>query len=162
MNLRGHPLAKRYFLRLGIFFSLVVLLAAGCGGSKVVKPSEDSIKATEAVKAMEAMQASYEARDMAGVLKPVSQEFKGGYSELETSLRKDIEEYPKISLETNVDRVELEGDMVKVVFHWFGKWTGKDGKDHEGRGNSIFVFKAAGSAMSLDSIIGDSPFGVVR
>ena len=31
------------------------------------------------------------ARDMAGVLKPVSQDFKGGYAELETSLRKDIE-----------------------------------------------------------------------
>ena len=162
MKLRGRPLSSRYFLRLGILFSLVALLAAGCGGSKAVKPSEDSIKATEAVKALNAMQASYEARDMAGVLKPVSQDFKGGYSEMETSLRKDMDEFPKVSIETTVERVEIEGDLVKVVFHWFGKWTGKDGKEHEGRGNSIFAFKAAGPAMSLDSVIGDSPFGVIR
>lgn len=155
-------MASRYFLRLGILFSLVVLLAAGCGGNKAVKPSEDSIKATEALKALNAMQASYEARDMAGVLKPVSQDFKGGYSELETSLRKDMEEFPKVSLETDIERVELEGDLVKVVFHWFGKWTGKDGQEHEGRGNSIFAFKAAGTVLSLDSVTGDSPFGVVR
>lgn len=155
-------MARSNFFRLGIFFSLVVLLAAGCGGGKAVKPSEDSIKATEAVKAFNAMQASYEARDMAGVLKPVSQDFKGGYSELDTSLRKDFDEFSKVSLETAVERVELEGDLVKVVFHWFGKWTGKDGREHEGRGNGIFVFKPAGSGMSLDSIIGDSPFGIVR
>ena len=61
-----------------------------------------------------------------------------------------------------IERVELEGDMVKVVFHWFGKWSNKDGQEHEGRGNSVFIFSAAGSAMSLDNIIGDSPFGVVR
>jgi hypothetical protein len=155
-------LARRYFLRLGIFFSLVVILASGCGGKKVVKPSDESVKAAEALKVLNAMQASYEARDMAGVLKPLSQDFMGGYSEFQASVRKDIETYPKVSLDTTVERVELEGDLVKVVFHWFGKWTNKDGQAHEGRGNSIFVFNAAGSAMSLDNIIGDSPFGVVR
>ena len=155
-------MSRRYFLRLGILFSVVVLLAAGCGGKQVVKPSEDSIKATEAVKALNSMQASYEARDMAGVLKTVSPDFKGGYAELETSLRKDMETFPKVSLVTDVERVELEGDLVKVVFHWFGHWTGKDGQEHEGRGNSIFVFKPSGSGMSLDSITGDSPFGVIR
>ena len=154
-------MARRYFLRLGIICSLFFLLA-GCGGSKVVKPSEDSVKAAEAIKVFDAMKASYEARDMAGVLKPLSQDFKGGYSEFQTSVRKDIETYPKVSLDTTVERVELEGDMVKLVFHWFGKWSGKDGQEHEGRGNSVFVFRAAGSAMSLDNIIGDSPFGVVR
>lgn len=155
-------MARRYFLRLGIFFSLVVLLAAGCGGNKAVKPSEDSVKATEALKVFHAMQASYEVRDMTGVLKPLSPDFKGGYSEFETSVRKDIEAYPKVSVDSTVERVELEGDMVKVVFHWFGKWSDQDGQEHEGRGNSVFVFRAAGSAMSLDNIIGDSPFGVVR
>jgi len=155
-------LARRYFFRLGILFSLVVLLAAGCGGNKDVKPSEDSIKASGAVKTLNAMQASYDARDMAGVLKLVSQDYKGGYSELETSLRKDIEEFPQVSLNTTIERVELEGDQVKVVFHWFGKWSGKNGQGHEARGNSIFVFKATGSTMSLDSVIGDSPFGVIR
>jgi hypothetical protein len=154
-------LARRYFLRLGIICSLVFLLA-GCGGGKVVKPSEDSVKAADALKVFNSMRASYEARDMAGVLKHLSQEFKGGYSEFQTSVRKDIETYPKVSLDATVERVELEGDMVKVVFHWFGKWSNKNGQEHEGRGNSVFVFSAAGSAMSLDNIIGDSPFGVVR
>ena len=155
-------MAKRYFLRLGILFSLVVFLAAGCGGSKAIKPSDDSVNATAAVNALNSIQASYEARDMAGVLKHVSQDFKGSYSELETSLRKDMETFPNVSLETTVERVELEGDLEKVVFNWFGNWTDKDGTKHEGRGNCVFVFKGTGSAISLDSVIGDSPFGIVR
>ena len=153
-----------YKIRHYIFALLAAfaLLLAGCGGKEAVKPSQESLQSKKALETMSAMEKSYISRDMAGVMAPVAQDLKSGYSEFQTSVRKDIESYSKVELDMGVDRVEITGDLVKVVFHWFGRWSDKDGLGHEGRGNTVFVFKDTGSSMPLQEIVGDSPFGVAR
>ena len=141
-----------------------ILLAAlsACAKKQVVKPSEESINAKHAVKDVGEMQAAYEAKDIKGVLSHVSQDYARGYAELDTSLRKDFDAYDNISIDLRTDRVEIEGDKVKVVSHWFGKWRDKLGKDHQARGNADFVFRETGASFQLVDVVGDSPMGISR
>jgi len=141
---------------------LISVAFAGCGAKEVVKPSDEAVQTTKALGALDRMRAAYAARDMAGVLLGISPDLKEGYSEFQTSLRRDIENYPKVELTVVVDRVEIEDKLVKPVFHWNGKWTDKSGVVHEGRGNCVFGFKDSGQTVAVETLIGDSPFGVVR
>ena len=140
----------------------MLFASSACGKKEEVKPSAESVKATLALAALSGMEKAYVARDMAGTIKPVSQELKSGYSEFQTSLRKDIETYDSVEINIEIDRVEIRDDKIKTVFHWNGTWHEKDGAGHEGRGNSVFVFVDKSGQMAIDEIIGDSPFGVVR
>jgi hypothetical protein len=148
-----------------VFFTLIALLiflSAGCSKKEVVKPSEESVRADRALAALSEMEKAYEARDLAGVIKPVAQDYKKGYSELQTSLRKDIETYSKADVSIDIDRVEEAGDDTRVVFHWYGRWWDKAGAEHEGRGNTVFIFKETASGPELFDVTGDSPFGIIR
>ena len=139
----------------------VLILAVGCGKKEEVKPTKESLSAQAAVGAFKEMERAYVAREMKGVMQHVSKDFAGGYGEFESRVRKDLELYGKVSLETHIERVEESDDQVRVVFNWFGKWWDAKDVPHEGRGNSVFVFKDAPD-VPLANIIGDSPFGVVR
>ena len=141
--------------------ALLAGLGAGCSKKEMRKPSDESVRATKALGALQEMDRAYAARDMAGVLKHVSPALAGGYSEFESSIRKDMESYPRVSLDMSVERVEDAGDEVSVVFHWFGRWYDASGREVEGRGNTVFVFRASGE-MTLVRIVGDTPYGVVR
>lgn len=153
--------SKRFFRFL--LLSLVLLAAlSACAKKQIVKPSEDSIKAKNAIKDVGEMRDAYEARDIKGVLSHVSQDYAKGYAELDTSLRKDFDAYDNISIDLRTDRVEIDGDKVKVVSHWFGKWRDKLGKDHQARGNADFVFRDTGASFQLVDVVGDSPFGISR
>jgi hypothetical protein len=142
--------------------AFLVFVFIGCSKKEIVKPSEESVRADRTLGVFSDMEKAYEARDLKGVIKPVSQDFKKGYSELETSIRKDIETYGKVDVTVQVDRVEESGDDTRVVFHWYGKWWDKAGAAHEGRGNAVFVFKETPAGPELADVTGDSPFGVIR
>ncbi len=144
-----------------MFIVSLILALAGCSEKVVVKPSDESIRASKALGVLQDMERAYKARDLKGVIGPVSPDLKSGLAEFETGVRKDIETYVKVRLDLNVERVEESGDLTRVAFSWYGKWEDKDGKELEGRGNSVFVFKDGGQ-MKLVEFIGDSPFGVVR
>ena len=149
-------------IKILIVMAFIAAALAGCGKKQVVKPSEEAVKARRAVETLREMEGSYKARDMAGVLKSVSQDYKPGYAEYQTGLRKDIELYGDVSLDIAVDRVEESGAEVRVVVHWHGSWRDRSGNSHEGRGNSVFIFTQAGDGMALADVAGDMPFGVVR
>lgn len=152
------------FNRNGVLLLVVFLIAfaaVGCGKKAVIKPSEESMKATRALDTLQEMERAYKARDMAAVLADVSPDFKGGYSEFETRMRKDSETFGRVDLDLDVERVEETGNEVHVAFHWYGKWYDKAGKVVEGRGNTMFIFVDTGK-MRLTAIVGDPPFGVVR
>lgn len=145
-----------------LVLSMVTLVfASGCGKDEVIPPSAESVKAERAVEALKKMEAAYKARDMKSVLEPVSPDFKGGLSALESSVRKDMDMFPKVVLDITIDRVVESGNDVSVAFHWNGRWSDKDGRVNEGRGNSVFTFTDMGE-MRLASVTGDNPFAVVR
>ncbi len=139
----------------------VLILGFGCGKKEEVKPTKEAVSAQAAEGAFHEMEKAYIARDMNGVMQRVSKDVEGGYGEFESRVRKDLELYGKVVLETHIERIEESDDQVKVVFNWYGKWWDAKEAVHEGRGNSVFVFKDA-PGMPLVSIVGDSPFGVVR
>ncbi len=152
---------KRFSRFLLLSFILLAALSA-CAKKQVIKPSEDSIKAKNAIKDVGEMKDAYEAKDIKGVLSHVSQDYARGYAELDTSLRKDFDAYDNIGIDLRTDRVEIEGDKVKVVTHWFGTWRDKTGKDHKARGNADFLFRDTGASFLLVDVVGDSPFGISR
>jgi len=155
-------LRKGRVLWLAAVVIAVSLAVFGCGKKQVVKPSDEAVAASRAVGAFMGMEKAYKQRDAAGVTGPVSPNFKPGYSEFLSGIRKDMEAFSKVDLEVETERVEIEGDDVKVVFHWRGFWTDKSGRKNEGRGNAVFVFRETGGQMSLYDVLGDSPFGVAR
>jgi hypothetical protein len=145
-----------------LLFALLILSVAGCSEKVAVKPSDEAVKAQRAVAALQEMERAYKARELKTVTGLVSPDLKGGYSEFETRVRKDLDAFAGVRLDINVERVEESGDLAKVAFSWYGVWTDPAGKEAEGRGNTVFVFKDAEGRMSLVEYIGDSPFGVVR
>ncbi len=150
------------YARFFIIFSSVVLLVSACAKKQIIKPSEESLKATRALSAFAKMEAAYKARNLDGTLDGVSHDFKKSYADFESVLRKDMDIYPEVSLDINTDRVVETGNRVEVVFHWFGTWTDKGGGSHEARGNCTYIFQDTGSSMVLIDYTGDSPFGVAR
>lgn len=153
-------LLKRNVLLVALsLFALVI--ASGCGKDEVVPPSAELVRANRALDVLDGMEKAYKARDMKGVMGPVSPDFRGGAAGFETGVRKDMETYPSVSLNVNVDRVVESGNDVAVAFHWYGRWTDRSGKVTEGRGNTVFTFTDTGE-MRLASVTGDNPFAVVR
>lgn len=153
---------RSYGKILALAVSLFALIpASGCGKDEVIPPSAEAVKAERALDALAKMEAAYKARDINGVLQPVSQDFAGGLGALEASVRKDMETFVRVSLETHVDRVVESGNDVSVMMHWNGKWWDKSGREVEGRGNAVFRFTDTGE-MRLFSVTGDNPFAVVR
>ncbi len=150
------------YARIFIIFSSVVLLVSACAKKQVIKPSEESTKATRALSAFAKMETAYKARNLDGALDGISRDFKKSYADFASILRKDMDIYPKVSLDVTMDRVVETGNHVEVVFHWFGTWTDKKGGSHMARGNCTYIFQDTGSSMALIDYIGDSPFGVAR
>ena len=149
----------RYF---AIFLLNTVFIAAlsGCGAAPV-KPSDEVASADKAIAAFGAMKDAYVGRDAAAVTAFLSPEFKGGPAEFSGRARKDADAFDKVELDPVVERVEETKDTVRVVFHWRGKWHDRQGREFEGRGNCVFVFKDDGG-MKLFEIVGDSPFDVIK
>ncbi len=152
----------RKFLKFLVIIPSLMLVVSACGKKQVVKPSEESVKADRALSAFAQMREAYEARDLSGTLKGVSQDFKKSYADFSSSLRKEMDLYPKVALEIGVDRVVEVDNFVRVVFHWSGTWTDKEGGSHQARGNCTYIYQDTGSSMVLVDFIGDSPFGVAR
>jgi hypothetical protein len=152
----------RKFLKFLVIIPSLMLIFSACAKKQVIKPSEESVKADRALSAFAQMREAYEARDLSGTLKDVSPDFKKSYADLENNLRKEMERYPKVALEVGVDRVVEIDNFVRVIFHWSGTWTDKDGATHEARGNCTYIYQDTGSSMVLVDYIGDSPFGISR
>ena len=152
---------KRFSRFLLVSFILLAALSA-CAKKQVIKPSNESLQAKRAIQELGAMKDAYEAKDINGVISHVSTDYAKGYAELDTSLRKDFDTYDKISIDLKFDRVEIEGDKVEAATHWFGTWQDKSGKERQGRGNTVFVFKDTGASFQLVDVIGDSPIGISR
>lgn len=152
----------RKFLKFLVIIPLLIFVVSACAKKQVIKPSEESVNADRALSAFARMREAYEARDLAGTLKDVSPDFKKSYADFSSNLRKEMDIYPKVALDVEVDRVEEVDNFVRVVFHWNGTWTDKDGGSHESRGNCTYIYQNTGSSMVLVDFIGDSPFGAAR
>jgi hypothetical protein len=155
-------LSRIRILRIAVVAMLAAFMLMGCGKKQVVKPSDEAVAASRAVGVFMGMERAYRLRDAAGVTGPVSPDFRPGYSEFLSGIRKDMEAFTKVNLEVETERVYEAGEDVKVVFHWRGVWLDRSGRENEGRGNAVFVFRETGGQMSLYDVLGDSPFGVTR
>jgi len=142
------------------FAVLMTISLFGCGGDAAVKPSPQRTKAEAAIAATGQLIDAYTSRDMDGVMGLVSKDFKAGYGEFMTRMRKDMEGIEKAELDYHVERVEITADSVGVAIKWSGKWTPKGGKQVEGRGESFLVFKGD-DTLKLYDVVGDNPFGIV-
>ena len=147
--------------KLFVFFLLVFALSA-CGGKEVVKQSDEGLRTSRALESLEGMRQAYIARDLVGVFRYVSDDFKYGYPEFQSGLKQDLETYPKADISFEVDRIIVTDASTKVVFHWSGSWTDKNGIIRDARGNSTFIFKPSGNPAMIQSMTGDAPLGVAR
>jgi len=139
---------------------LMTVALFGCGGEAAVKPSPERTKAETALTRVAHLFDTYTSRDMDGVMASVSKDYKGGYGEFMSRIRKDMGVVTKVEMNYDVERIEIMKDTVGVSVKWSGKWYPKDGKAVEGRGESFLVFKDT-DEMPLYDIVGDNPFGIV-
>ncbi len=69
-------MSRKSLAGFSFFIVFLILFSFACSKKQVVKPSEESIRADKALATLSEMEKAYTARDLAGFMKPVSQDFK--------------------------------------------------------------------------------------
>ena len=132
-----------------IITAFVILLAVSVGCSKdKVKPSADSLLATEIINAINNIEEAYEGKNTI-VLQ----------NHLETPLAESIIKglvFEKAELTLSTRLIKIKDSMVMVNLNWQGTWWTEQGKKAENRGAADFVFHK--ETIKLLSVDGDNPF----
>jgi hypothetical protein len=127
----------------------VILLAvfAGCSKDKV-KPSADSLLATEIINTINNIEEAYEGKNTI-VLQ----------THLESPLAEGVINglvFEKAELTLTTRLIKIKNSKVMVNMNWQGTWWTEQGKKAENRGAADFVFHK--ETIKLISIDGDNPF----
>jgi hypothetical protein len=135
----------RKYLILLIF---LISVPWGCGKEEIVKPSPDSLLATGAMRAIDAVKEAYEQKDMNGLQRHI-----GTYL-----IKNFFQELPfeKAELDFTPRLVKLNDASVSVNVTWHGSWWTEKAKKVSNRGVADFVFHQ--KTMKITYINGDNPF----
>ncbi|RJQ23032.1 MAG: hypothetical protein C4560_01520 [Nitrospiraceae bacterium] len=131
-------------------YSLLILIAVitvGCGGKDKIKPSADSLLATEAINTIDAIRTSYEDKNIQGL-------------QNRTDIT-SVENHPDLNFETakltfTTRLVRITEEFVIVNLSWQGTWHTSGERNLENRGVADLVLQR--KTMKLTGIEGDNPF----
>jgi len=126
---------------------ILVFVFLGCGGKDRVKPSADSILATEALNTANAIKTAYENKNENSLRSRLA-------PELAESISKELF-FEKAELSFTPRLVNIKASTVMININWQGTWVIK-GNDIKNLGVAVFVFE--GSPMKLIRVDGDNPF----
>ncbi|RJR17782.1 MAG: hypothetical protein C4581_07405 [Nitrospiraceae bacterium] len=134
-----------------IFFllSLIVIICLGCT-DKGIKPSADSLSATDAFNIIDIIKTAYEEKDRATL-----------HNHMVTMLAEDTMKgllFEKAGLTITPRMVTITEDSLKVNIIWSGSWSLMKDRKLENRGVADLVFHK--ETMKLTYIYGDNPFTV--
>lgn len=120
-----------------------------CGGKDKVKPSADSLLATEAIKSINIIKIAYQEKN-----KDILQNHLD--SVIAESVLKELF-FDKAELSFTPRMVQIDASIVMVNLNWQGTWLVK-GNSLKNRGVAVLLFE--GSPMKLIRVDGDSPFHI--
>jgi len=126
---------------------LLALISFGCGKDNV-KPSEDSLAATEVMNIIEVVREAYEAKNEIVIQNHMDAVLAGSVTKYLYFENAKLDFTPRF--------VRLTDTSVMVNLNWQGKWGFANNKDvtKSGVGNLVFHKET----MKLTSIEGDNPF----
>lgn len=133
--------------KLYILFACIILLSYGCADDNV-KPSDDSLLATEIFGIIATIQEAYQGKNRAVLQLHMD-------AVLAENTIKDLL-FEKAELTFNPRMVKITDASVKINLNWHGSWLFSNGKKLENRGVSDLVFDK--ETKKLIQIDGDSPF----
>ena len=131
-----------------IAISLVILFF-GCSKKEELKPSTDSLLASEAISAIDAIKSAYQGKN-----KDILQ------NRLDALLAEDLLQqlqFETANLSFTPRMIKITESAVIVQMNWQGIW-GIKGKEFKNRGVTDFVLE--GRPMKLRQINGDNPFHI--
>lgn len=141
---------KTYVLLITLIFIFL-----GCGGKDKVKPSADSLLATETINVIDSIKAAYQEKERESLQNHLAPDIA------ESTLKELFFEKAELSFAPRM--VRIDDSTVMVNLNWQGTWV-IGGSDIKNRGVAVFVFVGydstlrEGSPVKLIRIDGDNPF----
>ncbi len=132
-----------------VIFIILILTLSGCGGKDKVKPSADSLLATGAINAINAIKTAYQEKERESLQNHLAPEIA------ESTLKELF--FDKAELSFTPRMVRIDASIIMVNLTWQGTWVIK-GSDIKDRGVAVFVLE--GSPMKLVRVDGDNPFHI--
>jgi hypothetical protein len=133
--------------KLCVLFSLIIFMSLGCT-EKSVKPSADSLAATDAFRIINTIREAYEEKDKAALQNHM------GAPLAENTIKGLL--FEKAELVITPRMVTITDASLKVNIIWSGSWWLTKDRKLENRGVSDLVFLR--ESMKLTYIDGDNPF----
>jgi hypothetical protein len=130
-----------------ILLITLIFIFLGCGGKDKVKPSADSILATETINVINAIKAAYQEKERDILLNHLAPEIA------EDTLKELFFDKAELSFTPRMVRIDASAVMVNI--NWHGTWFIK-GNSLKNRGVAMFIFE--GSPTRLVRVDGDNPF----
>jgi hypothetical protein len=125
-----------------------MLFALGCGKKDTVKPSQDSILATQAITTIKTIKKAYEEKNEALIRKHLGALLAENTIMNFSFQSTDLDLTPRL--------VKLNDKSLEVNLTWYGTWWLEKGEKVNNRGVADFVFHQ--KTMKLTYIEGDNPF----
>ncbi|GBE41935.1 MAG TPA: hypothetical protein ENH45_01180 [Nitrospirae bacterium] len=135
--------------RISILFILIALMSFGCGKDNV-KPSEDSLLATEAFKNINILKEAYEGKSRRILQDRIAPHIASG-------ILKDLY-FDSAELDLSPRMVKIQETDLVVNINWKGLWQFPDETRLENRGVADLIFDR--KSMKLLEIKGDNPFSI--
>lgn len=132
----------------GIILIILLVVSLGCSGKDKVKPSADSLLATEAFTIITAIEEAYETKNKYDLRKHIE-------ILLAESITKELI-FETADLSLNPKIVKITGPSVIVTINWRGSWRFTKERKFENRGAADLVFQR--ETMKLTRIDGNNPF----
>jgi len=126
---------------------LIILIAGGCGGKDKIKPSADSLLATESFEKIDEIRKAYEAKNFAEL------QTRADVGHIENFFALGFE---SAKLNFTHRMVRITDQFVIVNLNWQGNWHTAKGKDLANRGVADLVLHR--ETLKLVKIDGDNPF----
>ncbi len=133
----------------GTILIILAFIFLGCNSKDRVKPSADSLIASEAIDKINAIKTAYEEKDRNTLPKNLS------VRPWEDIVQQLSFESAELSFVPRMVRITASSVMVHM--NWHGEWV-IDGKGIKNRGISVFVLE--GEPLKLMRVEGDNPFQI--
>lgn len=135
--------------RIVILFIFITLISFGCGKDNV-KPSEDSLMATEAFKNINILKDAYESKNSQILQDRIAPHIARG-------ILKALY-FDGVELDLKPRMVKIQKTDLVVNINWKGSWQFPDETRLENRGVADLIFDR--ETMKLLEIKGDNPFSI--
>ena len=135
--------------KITILLILITLISFGCGKDNV-KPSEDSLLATEAFKSINILEEAYEGKDSRTLQSRIAPHIARG-------ILKDLY-FDSAELDLTPRMVKIQENDLVVNINWKGSWQLPDVAMLKSRGLADLILDR--ETMKLLEIKGDNPFSI--